>query len=67
MENNVYVIRKDGEYLVAKPYSDTRFLRWSGSAYDGIRIHSPNKAKALADIVGGTVFKFNPLTGAVSV
>lgn len=63
----VFVIRKNGEYLVALPYSDTLFIRWSNSPYDGARIHRRRTAKTVADRVGGIVAEFNPITGRVEL
>ena len=65
--NSVFVIRKNGEYLVALPYSDTLFVRWSNSPYDGARLHRRSTAKKVADRVGGLVAEFNPITGRVSL
>lgn len=64
---NVLIIRKNGEYLVALPYSDTLFVRWSNSPYDGARLHRRSTAKKVADRVGGIVAEFNPLTGRVAL
>jgi len=63
--SNVLVIRKNGEYLVALPYSDTLMIRWSKSPYDGARLHRRSTAKKVADRVGGIVAEFNPITGTV--
>lgn len=63
--NNVLLIRKNGEYLVALPYSDTFFIRWSTSPYDGARLHRRSTAKKVANRVGGIVCEFNPLNGTV--
>ena len=63
----VFVIRKNGEYLVALPYSDTLMIRWSTSPYDGARLHRRSTAKKIAARVGGIVAEFNPITGAVTV
>lgn len=63
--SNVLVIRKNGEYLVALPYSDTLMILWSKSPYDGARLHSRSTAKKVADRVGGIVAEFNPITGTV--
>ena len=60
-----FVIRKDGEYLVGVPYTDTLMIRWSTSPYDGVRLHRRSTARKIADRVGGTVMEFNPLTGRV--
>ena len=59
------IIRKNGEYLVALPYSDTLMIRWSTSPYDAARLHRRSTAKKVADRVGGTVAEFNPLNGRV--
>lgn len=61
--NTVFLIRKNGEYLVALPYSDTLFIRWSTSRFDGVRIHRRSTAKKVAERVGGIVTEFDPLTG----
>lgn len=63
--SNVLVIRKNGEYLVALPYSDTLMIRWSSSPYDGARLHRRSTAKKVADRVGSIVAEFNPITGTV--
>ena len=60
-----FVIRKDGEYLVGVPYTDTLITRWSTSPYDVVRLHRRTIAKRIADRVGGTVAEFNPLNGRV--
>lgn len=60
-----FVIRKDGEYLVGVPYTDTLMIRWSTSPYDGVRLHRRSTARKIADRVGGMVAEFNPLTGRV--
>ena len=49
----VLIIRKNGEYLVGVPYSDTTFLRWSTSPYDAYRMERRRIAKRIADRVGG--------------
>ena len=61
----VFVIRKDGEYLVGVPYTDTLMTRWSTSPYDGAQLHRRSTAKKIAERVGGTVAEFNPLNGRV--
>ena len=61
-----FVIRKDGEYLVGVPYTDTLMIRWSTSPYDGVRLHRRSTAKKIADRVGGMVAEFNPLNGRVT-
>ena len=60
-----YVIRKNGQYLVAIPYPGSRFIRWSTSPYDGARLHEKTDAKEIANKVGGIVAEFNPMNGAV--
>ena len=67
MSETVFVIRKNGEYLVALPYSDTLMIRWSTSPYDGARLHRRSTAKKVADRVGGIVAEFNPVKGVVSL
>ena len=62
-----YVIRKNGEYLVGIPYTDTLMIRWSISPYDGIRIHRRSTAKRIANRVGGIVAEFNPINGRVTI
>ena len=62
---NVLIIRKNNEYLVALPYSDTLMIRWSTSPYDGAQLHRRSTAKKIADRVGGIVCEFNPLNGSV--
>ena len=68
MENEkVLIIRKNGEYLVGLPYSDTLMIRWSTSPWDGVRLHRRSTAKKVADRVGGIVAEFNPVTGRVAL
>lgn len=67
MSETVFVIRKNGEYLVALPYSDTLMIRWSTSPYDGARLHRRSTARKVADRVGGIVAEFNPVNGVVNL
>ena len=58
------IVRKDGEYLVAR-ILHSKQLRWSISPYDAVLIQNWKKARALADKVGGELVTFNPITGTV--
>lgn len=60
-----YIIIKNGQYLVAAPYSDTMMIRWSNSPYDGYQMKRYKLAKMVADRVGGRVVEFNPVNGSV--
>lgn len=62
---DVFIVKRRNEYLVALPYSDTLFLRWSTSPYDSCPIHRKRIAERVADRVGGEVVQFNPLLGVV--
>lgn len=58
----VYVIRKDGEYLVGTILYSTD-LRWSASPYDAWGTRSRVKAERVASVTGGELWLFNPITG----
>ena len=58
-----YIVVKNGYYLVSKPYPDTLFVRWSNSPYEGCRIERLKLAKMIANVVGGRVVTFNPVSG----
>ena len=63
----VLIVRKNGEYLVGIPYTDTLMIRWSTSPFDGYQLHRRSTAKKVADRVGGMVAEFDPITGRVEL
>ena len=65
-DNSVFMIKRGNEFLVALPYQDTLFVRWSIYKYDGAMIHRRMIAKRVADRVGGRIVKFNPVSGRLN-
>ena len=59
-----WVVRKNRQYLVAVPEGLT-IPRFSQHVYEAARITNANDARAVADMIGGNIHKFNPLTGEV--
>lgn len=58
----VVIIKRGAEYLVGRiPYSTE--LRWSGSPYDAWKTREKEKAQAVAHVVGGDLWLFNPIAG----
>ena len=66
MQETKFIIVKNGEYLVAVPYSDNPFVRWSNSKFDAARFWRRSTAVKVANRVGGRVLEFNPITGVVA-
>jgi hypothetical protein len=60
-----WVVRKNRQYLVAIPEMLGAKPKYSPYAYDAARIKDANKARAVADKVGGNIHRFYPLTGDV--
>lgn len=58
-----YIIRKDGQYLVAIAYTDSKTPRWSVSAWDAVRIMWIDEAEKVAAKVGGEVVMFSNIHG----
>lgn len=56
------IVRKDHEYLVGT-IMDSTDLRWSRSPWDAWRTRDWHDARQVADIVGGELVTFNPITG----
>ena len=63
----IFLIKKNGEYLVGLPYPDSMVMRWSVSPWDGARIYKKSIAEKVADKVGGLVVKFDQVTGRVTL
>ena len=58
----VLIIKRGAEYLVGRiPYSME--FRWSGSPYDAWKTREKEKARAVAHMVGGDMWLFNPVNG----
>lgn len=58
----VVIIKRGAEYLVGRiPY--TTELRWSRSPYDAWKTREKGKAQAVAHVVGGDLWLFNPIAG----
>lgn len=58
----VLIVRRGCEFLVARiPYSVE--LRWSRSAYDAWSTRSAEKARKVAEVLGGDLWLFNSITG----
>lgn len=60
-----YIIRKDGEYLVALAYLDSKTPRWSVSAWDAVRIIWREDADRIVEKLGGEVLKFSNVRGVI--
>ena len=58
-----WIVRRTGEYLVALAYTDSKTPRWSRSAWDAVRITTPEEARRLADYFGAEVREFSNLNG----
>lgn len=59
-----WVVRKNRRYLVAIP-EGLNIPRYSPHAYEAARITNANDARRVADMVGGNIHRFNPLTGEI--
>ena len=59
-----WVVRKNRLYLVAIP-EVSNIPKYSPHAYDAAQIKDANDARAVADLVGGNIHRFYPLTGDV--
>ena len=58
----VLIIKRGAEFLVGRiPYSME--FRWSGSPYDAWKTREKEKAQAVAHVVGGDLWLFNPIAG----
>lgn len=62
-KNETYIVCKGSEYLVACPYLDSEFMRFSASPYDGYPFEDFIIAQRFARIFGGIVMKHNRVTG----
>lgn len=61
-KSTVLIIKRGAEYLVGRiPYSME--FRWSGSPYDAWKTREKEKAQAVAHVVGGDLWLFNPIAG----
>ena len=61
-----WVVRKNRQYLVAIPEMMVgNKPKYSPQAYDAAQIENANDARAVADLVGGNIHRFDPLTGVV--
>ena len=61
-----WIVHKDGEYLIAVAYTDTKFCRWSTSPFSAAFFTDSGQALQVALKVGGEIRRFNPITGVVS-
>ena len=59
-----WVVRKNRRYLVGIPEMTNRPL-YSPHVYDAAQIENANDARFVANMVGGNIHRFNPLTGEV--
>lgn len=59
-----WVVRKNRLYLVGIPEMTNR-PKYSPHAYDAAQIENANDARRVADMIGGNIHRFNPLTGVV--
>ena len=60
-----WIVYANGEYLVAVAYTDTKLCRWSVSPYDAAFFPDKQDAERVALKVGGSIKRFNPITGKV--
>ena len=60
-----WVVRRNRQYLVAIPEMCGNKPKYSPHVYDAAQIKNANDARAVADMVGGNIHRFNPLTGDV--
>ena len=65
IEEITFIVRKDGEYLVALAYLDSKTPRWSISAWDAVRIMWFQDAQRLADKFGGEIVRFSNIRGVI--
>ncbi len=56
----VLIIRKESMFLVGTIFH-TRELRWSDSPYDAWNTRSREKARKVAERIGGEILLFNPV------
>lgn len=64
-EKVTYIIRKDGEFLVAIAYTDSKTPRWSLSAWDAVRFQWYQDARRVVDLLGGEIVKFSNIHGVI--
>lgn len=58
----VLIVKRGAEFLVGRiPYSLE--YRWSRSPYDAWRTREKDKAQAVAKLLGGDIWLFNPVVG----
>lgn len=58
----VLIVRRGVDFLVARiPYSLE--FRWSRSAYDAWNTRNAAEARKVADLLGGDLWLFNPVSG----
>ena len=60
----VLIIKRGAEFLVGRiPYSLE--FRWSTSPYDAWRTRNREQAAAVAGLLGGDLWLFNPIVGQI--
>ena len=64
-EKITFIVRKDGEYLVALAYLDSKTPRWSNSAWDAVRIMWFQDAKRIADYLDAEIVRFSNIRGVI--
>ena len=63
LSHEVYVIKKDGQYLVGCPYDDNCYCRYSINRYDSYKSKDFDRTRRMAYLLGGKVKRFNEVTG----
>lgn len=58
----VLIVRRGVDFLVARISYSLEF-RWSRSAYDAWSTRSAEKARKVAEMLGGDLWLFNSITG----
>ena len=56
------IIKREDEYLVSST-SIVKIPTWSRSPWDAWRTRSVERAKRVAERMGGTLYLFNPMVG----
>lgn len=60
----VLIIKKDGEYLVAKCPVTGRLI-WRDSKWEAWKTRTRAKARSVVEKTGGEIYLFNPVAGQI--
>lgn len=66
-ENEYYVVKQGRQYIVAIPYKNTKYCRFSPSPYDAWMTRDREQAEEVARRTGGIMVLFNPIVNQEKV